>query len=45
MMNELNAIWKEHTGNDLTNDEAWKMVEFVKMILENADKNIDKATR
>lgn len=45
MMNELNAIWKEHTGKDLTNDEAWKMVEVVKMILENADKNIDKVTR
>lgn len=45
MINELNKIWKEHTGNDLTNDEAWKMVEAVKMILENADKNIDKASK
>lgn len=42
MMNELNAIWKEHTGANLTEDEAWKMVEFVSMILENADKNINK---
>ena len=44
-MDELNRIWKEHTGKDLTTDEAWGMIEFVKMALENADKNIDKATR
>jgi len=42
MMNELNKIWKERTGKDLTEQEAWKMVEFVKMVLENADKNIEK---
>ena len=42
MMNELNQIWKEKTGNDLTEQEAWKMVEFVKMILENADKKLDE---
>lgn len=42
MMNELNTIWKKHTGADLTTEEAWKMVEFVGMLLENADKNIDK---
>lgn len=42
MMNELNKIWKEKTGNDLTEQEAWKMVEFVKMILENADKKLDE---
>lgn len=42
MMNELNAIWKEHTGVNLTEDEAWKMVEFVSMIFENADKNMNK---
>ena len=29
MMNQLNQIWKEHTGKDLTEDEAWKMVEVV----------------
>ena len=40
MMNELNKIWKERTGKDLTAEEAWKMVDFVKMILENADRNI-----
>lgn len=45
MMNELNSIWKEHTGADLTTEEAWKMVDFVKMILENADKNITEATK
>ena len=39
-METLNQIWKEHTGKDLTQDEAWKMVDVVKMILENADKNI-----
>lgn len=44
MMNELNEIWKEHTGKDLTTEEAWKMIEFVKMALENADKNISKET-
>lgn len=44
-MDELNRIWKEHTGKDLTNEEAWGMVEFVKMVLENADKNLDEATR
>ena len=44
MMNELNEIWKEHTGKDLTTEEAWKMIEFVKMTLENADKNISKET-
>ena len=42
MMNELNAIWKKHTGSDLTTEESWKMVEFVGMLLENADKNINK---
>lgn len=41
MMNVLNAIWEEKTGEGLTEDEAWKMVEFVKMILENADRNLD----
>lgn len=42
MMNELNEIWKSRTGKDLTENEAWGMVEFVKMILENADNNLDK---
>lgn len=45
MMNELNAIWKAHTGNDLTEEEAWKMVDFVRLMLENADKNIKEATK
>lgn len=45
MMNELNEIWKEHTGSDLTKEEAWKMVEFVKMVLENADKNMKGETK
>ena len=42
MMNELNKIWKDKTGKDLTENEAWKMVELVKMILENADKKLDE---
>lgn len=42
MMEKLNKIWKDKTGKDLTTEEAWKMVEFVKMVLENADRNIDK---
>lgn len=41
-MEELNKIWKEHTGSDLTEKEAWGMVDFVKIILENADKNLDE---
>lgn len=45
MMSKLNKIWKEKTGKDLTEAEAWKMVEFVKMVMENADKNIDKEQR
>ena len=42
-MEKINSIWKERTGKDLTQEEAWKMVEFMKMVLENADKNIQKA--
>lgn len=42
MMNELNEIWKAHTGSDLTEKEAWAMVDFVKMMFENADKNLDE---
>lgn len=42
MMNELNNIWKEHTGNDLTEKEAWQMVDFCKMLFEHADKNLNK---
>lgn len=42
MMNKLNKIWKERTGKDLTEQEAWKLVEFVKMVLENADKKLDE---
>lgn len=42
MMDELNTIWKKHTGEDLTTDEAWKMVDLVKAIMENADKNLNE---
>lgn len=45
MMNELNKIWKDRTGRDLTEDEAWKMVDLVKLILENADRNINAETK
>lgn len=41
-MQMLNEIWKKHTGKDLTEKEAWGMVEFCKMVFENADKNLDK---
>ena len=41
-MNKLNEIWKSRTGSDLTEDEAKGMVEFVKMIYENADRNLDE---
>ena len=44
-MNELNKIWKEHTGKDLTEKEACGMVEFVKMVMEHADKNLDKVLK
>lgn len=42
MMEQLNQIWKDKTGRDLTKDEAWKMVDVVKMILSNADRNLDR---
>lgn len=41
-MEQLNEIWKNKTGNDLTQEEACKMVDFVKMIFENADMNLNK---
>ncbi len=41
-MNKLNEIWKNKTGEDLTEEEAWKMVEFVEMILEHADGSLNK---
>lgn len=41
MMDKLNQIWTNKTGRDLTEEEAWKMVEVVRLILENADKNIN----
>ena len=39
-MEQINQIWKNRTGKDLTTEEAWKMVDVIKAILENADKNI-----
>ena len=44
-MQKLNEIWKDKTGNDLTAAEAWKMVELVKMIYENADRNLNEIKR
>ena len=41
MMKELNAIWRDKFGRDLTEEEAWKMVDFVNLVLENADRNFD----
>lgn len=40
-MEKINEIWKEHTGKDLTTDEAWKMVEFIKSVMAEADKEIE----
>lgn len=41
MLKELNALWRDKFGRDLTTEEAWRMVDFVNLVLENADKNID----
>lgn len=41
-MEKINSIWKSKTGKDLTPEEAWKMLDFIRMILENANKNINK---
>lgn len=38
-MEKLNTIWKAKTGKDLTTEEAWKMVDLVKLMFENADRN------
>ena len=42
LMEKLNEIFKAEFGRDLTEEEAWKMVDLVSLILENADKNIDE---
>ena len=42
LMKELNEIWRDKFGRDLTIEEAWRMVDFVNLILENADRNIDE---
>lgn len=44
-MEKINEIWKAKEGRDLTTEEAWGMVEFVRMILENADKKLDKEVK
>ena len=41
-MEQFNKVWKEHTGADLTEKEAWAMVDFIKMMFEHADKNLDE---
>lgn len=40
MMKELNKIWRDKFGRDLTVEEAWRMVDFVNLVLENADRNL-----
>lgn len=40
-MEKINKIWKNHTGADLTEEEAKKMVDFIKYMLEKADKEIE----
>ena len=42
IMEQLNEIWKQRTGADLTEKEAWGMVELFRMMMEHADKNLDK---
>lgn len=44
-MEMFNKIWKAKYGRDLTESEAWGMVEFVKMIMENADRNLDASNK
>ena len=44
-MEKINKIWKDRTGADLTTEEAWKMAEFIKAVLEQADKALDKETK
>lgn len=44
-MEKLNEIWRQHTRKDLTEEEAWKMVDLVKCILENADHNFTEASK
>lgn len=41
-MEKINSIWKSKTGKDLTSEESWKMLDFIGMMLENADRNINK---
>ena len=40
-MEKINEIWKERTGKDLTKEEAWKMVEFIGSVLQEAEKRIE----
>lgn len=42
-MEMFNEIWKAKFGRDMTEKEAWGMVDFIKMVMENAEKNLDKA--
>ena len=42
MMEKLNEIFKAEFGRDFTEEEAWKMVDLVSFILENADRNLDE---
>ena len=45
MMEKLNAIFRKEFGRDLTEEEAWKMVDFINLVLQNADKNIDEINK
>lgn len=39
-MEQVNEIWKSKTGENLTDEEAWKMVDFIKTMMEIIDKEI-----
>lgn len=42
-METFNKIWKAKFGRDMTEEEAWGMVEFIRMVMEHADKKLDEA--
>lgn len=44
-MEMFNELWKAKYGRDLTEKEAWGMVELIKMVMENADKSLDEVLK
>lgn len=41
-MEMINEIWKAKYSRDLTTEEAWLWADVIKMMFENADRNINK---